>query len=273
MRKFTKILAVSLILSLLISSSVFAAPRQEKRIYNQVSTDQAMDQSNQSDKTQDIGLEQQRQKLQEIAGSQIDPNAGQITELLPPPEGSTENPQIDQGIMGQTESEGELTQSADYDYVYLLGDVSDEQYATFSSYLTQVDEVLRTKFEDEGWQLILTSADLDDLLFQGQTSGVMGCTYFDQKVIYVNSGDYSYCVIHEMGHFLDYECGYESQTSDFQAIYEAEAANLTEYGQTSAAEFFAEVYQYQILENAETVSSCPNACSFVNSCLASLSSS
>ncbi len=199
---------------------------------------------------------------------------GQIQELMPVPQGNHENPQIDQRTMQETQQLGELTESEDYSYVYLLGDVSDEEYETFSTYLDMVvagDSDLIQLFDDSGWQIVLTSADLDDLLFRGQSSGVEGCTYFNKHVIYVHAGDYSYCVIHELGHFLDYASNYASYGQEFEEIYRAEAASLTEYGQTSAQEFFAEVYCYSYLEPDTLAGACPQALAFVEDCLEHIS--
>jgi hypothetical protein len=269
MRKTIRLLAAILISSMLFSSTVLAAPIQAmNRTGAAASQRMEMQRSSIPD-----NASRHSEKPGQMAGSQVQKQSngqGKIQEMMPPPEGSTQNPAVDPKTLQQTEQQGSLTQSSDYSYVYLMGNVTDTQYQTFSTYLNKVDEVLRTKFSEDGWKLILTSADLDDLLFQGQTSGVMGCTYFNQKVIYVNSGDYSYCAIHEMGHFLDYESSYASQTSEFASIFSSEASKLTEYGQTSATEFFAEVYQYQILQKDATITSCPNACTFVNKCLVSI---
>lgn len=199
---------------------------------------------------------------------------GKIQEMMPIPQGDLGNPQIDQNTLRETQQLGEQTQSDDYSYVYMLGEVSEEEYETFATYLDMVvagDSALIETFEDSGWQIILTSADLDDLLFRGQTNGVEGCTYFNKHVIYVHAGEYSYCVIHELGHYLDYVCNYTSYSDTFAEIFEAEAANLTEYGQTSAQEFFAEVYSYSYLEPETLASNCPQALAYVEACLDSIS--
>ena len=198
---------------------------------------------------------------------------GKIEDSMPKPTGDTENPRIDSGVFEETDKLGELTESEDYSYVSILGNVSDSEYEDFCAYLETVieaDPQVISAFEEDDWEIILTTADLDDLLFQGQTEGVEGCTYFNQKTIYVHAGQYSYCVVHEIGHYIDYKCNYTSKTSEFETIYKSESANLTEYGQTSATEFFAEVYEYLLLQPTTLTSSCPQAASYVESCADSL---
>ncbi|MCR4903776.1 MAG: hypothetical protein K6A23_13020 [Butyrivibrio sp.] len=198
---------------------------------------------------------------------------GKINDSMPKPTGSTENPQIDSQIMEETQQLGELTQSEDYNYVSILGNVSDSEYEDFCSYLETVvetDPQVMSAFEEDDWEIILTTADLDDLLFQGQTDGVEGCTYFNQKTIYVHAGQYSYCVVHEIGHYIDYKCNFASKTSDFAEIFSSESANLTEYGQTSSTEFFAEVYEYLLLQPETLKSNCSEAASYVEACADSL---
>ncbi|MCR4586924.1 MAG: hypothetical protein K5682_00825 [Lachnospiraceae bacterium] len=198
-----------------------------------------------------------------LNGEGITLGSGQAPTNLPTPEGNTNNPRIDRQVMDETLQQGELTESSDYDYVYLLGSVSDDQYSEFCTYLEMIDEDILADFEADGWKLILTSADLDDLLFRGQTNGVEGCTYPTQKTIYVHAGEYVYCVIHEMGHYIDTDQGYLSKTPEFAAIFAEEGANLTAYGSTEATEFFAEVYCYSVLDPDTLAEKCPKAYSYL----------
>lgn len=185
------------------------------------------------------------------------------------PQGNTKNPSLNRNIFNETNREGVLTRSTDYAYVYLLGNISDREYADFSSYMSvlvsQQGELAGT-FRSDGWRIILTSADLDQMLFGGNTQNVVGCTISSEKTIYVEAGASSYCVIHEFGHYLDYKLSEISKGNEFQTIYGAEAGNLSSYGQTDATEFFAEIYMYGILEPQNTQEKCPLAYAFVENC-------
>ncbi|MCR5108123.1 MAG: hypothetical protein K6B28_08155 [Lachnospiraceae bacterium] len=195
------------------------------------------------------------------------PDNGNIHKELPVPIGEHDkNPQINHKIFNETLDSGDYSQSEDYSYVYYLGAVSEGDYDYFSQYmdiLSSEQSSVMDSFLSSGWKIILTSADLDELLFNGQTENVAGCTYSSRKEIYVESGDSSYCVIHEIGHYIDYVLNYASQTEEFQSIYAKESGNLTDYGTTSAEEFFAEVYMYSLLEPETTAEKCPLAYAYV----------
>ncbi len=214
------------------------------------------------------GTIQQTGQMPQPNGQQMGQMPGMPEGELPVVDGSDENPRIDGEILEETEEEG-YTESTDYAYVSILGDVTDSEYEAFSEYMDVVvasDSAMVDKFASSGWEVILTSADLDELLFGGRSDGVEGCTYFNAKKIYVHAGEYSYCVVHEFGHYLDYLNGMVSTTDGFKSVYKSEAANLTAYGQTSPTEFFAEVYSYLLLEEDTVTTKCPQAAAAVESC-------
>ncbi|NTV78114.1 MAG: hypothetical protein HGA25_02960 [Clostridiales bacterium] len=199
----------------------------------------------------------EKNQVQEMLQAPEVPNGTSITEQVP-----SIDRQLQKEILAEETGEGAVST---YDYVDVMGNVSQEDYDTFAYYLEMADDNLAEDFAEEGWTIILTSADLDSLLFGGRTDGVMGCTYYGKETIYVQTGDYSYCVIHELGHYLDYYYDFISTATDFVTIYNEEAASLSEYGQTCSEEFFAEVYSYSILEPDTTAQSCPDAYEYVNS--------
>jgi len=199
---------------------------------------------------------QNQEQFQEILQAPQVQNGANITDQIP-----SINRQIQRETLAEETGESAVST---YDYVDVMGNVSQEDYDEFASYLEMADDNLVADFAEEGWTIILTSADLDRLLFGGQTEGVMGCTYYAKETIYVQTGDYSYCVIHELGHYLDYYYNYISTSTDFVSIYNEEAINLSEYSQTCSEEFFAEVYIYSILEPDTTAQSCPDAYEYIN---------
>ncbi len=187
---------------------------------------------------------------------------------MPEVQGNTDNPNPDTDMIHEIAQQEGLTESEDYSYVYTLGEVNESEYEAFTSYLEEsYDDCasILSSFESDGWEIILTSADLDQLLYNGSTQGVAGCTVFNSKTIYVETGDYEYCVIHELGHYLDYKYGFASQKGEFSSIYASEGNLLTDYGSTDATEFFAEVFMYGILDESSTASTVSAAYNYVES--------
>ena len=197
-------------------------------------------------------------------------NGKQLNEHLPAPE-APETPVIKEKTV--REIGGEAKTVSGVSYLKIHGNVTPDEYNDFLTYLNKVieeDRELVQSAVDAGWTIVLTSEDLDDLLFDGETDGVEGCTYFptgeSPGTVYVHAGKYSYCIIHEFGHVLDSLCAYPSQTSEFKELYDSEASALTEYGQESPMEFFAEIYSNLMLQPETTKKACPAACDFIENC-------
>lgn len=263
MKNIRKLLISVLLSSLLLSFDVSASAgvRTTERTVNRFESQDLQDFSRDIEKQ----FPMQRQQMLPAETK----NDSGFVEMLPPPQTngnlnpSIDQPQIDSEMQHQLQEQNQSAIS-DEEYIEVLGNVTQEQYDTFDLYLDMVDANLLQSFIEKGWEIILTDADLDELLFKGTTEGVMGCTYFGEKTIYIAAGDYSYCIIHEMGHYLDFYYDFASDTEEFEAIYEDEAVNLSEYGQTSSEEFLAEIYMYAIMEPETTIQSCPQAVNYVD---------
>ncbi|MCR5054658.1 MAG: hypothetical protein K6A69_07440 [Lachnospiraceae bacterium] len=151
--------------------------------------------------------------------------------------------------------------------ITINGNVTPQSYNDLIYYLNLIDKndsALMKSFVDNGWKIVLTAEDLNTTKFNGQQPGVQGYTDYNGKTIYVQSGSYVYCVLHEMGHYLDFITGNNSMTPNFSMIYNVERANLTTYGGMSPSEFFAEVFMYLYLNPGKVTSSCPYAAQYVS---------
>ena len=149
----------------------------------------------------------------------------------------------------------------------MYGQVSEDEFDGFRTHLDMLSQDCPGIFEafaNDGWLIILTSEDLDELVFHGETEDVYGCTLVKKKVIFIEAGDYSGCVIHEMGHYVDQKYGMVSKKKDFKSIYKKEKQNISEYGQSGASEFFAEVFKSSVLDKESIEESCPKAYGFIN---------
>ncbi len=193
---------------------------------------------------------------------------------LPVPTGAEGvKPSVDREKFDEAVEEGGYSQSDDYSYVYTMGNVSESEYDTFCEYISDIDSAesnVLSRLSSEGWKIILTTADLNELLFNGQSSGVVGCTCTAEKEIFISAGEYSYCIYHELGHYIDCTLGWRSATEEFKSIYDSEAANLTAYGQTSAEEFFAEVHMYMFMDADNLSAKCPNAYEYLQDCISAI---
>lgn len=191
----------------------------------------------------------------------------ELEELIPAPQ-SVDDQAIKESVVRDVKQNSRTVSKVNYLKIY--GSVTPDEYNDFLIYLNRVieeDSVLVQSAVDKGWTIVLTEYDLDDLLFDGDTNGVEGCTYFpspgEPGTIFIHAGKYSYCVIHEFGHVLDCLCDFPSQQEEFKAIFEDEAGSLTEYAQSSPLEFFAEIYLNDMLQPETTEIACPNACEFL----------
>lgn len=177
----------------------------------------------------------------------------------------TENVGVDQSEIKELAEDGD-TLSKDYRYVRLVGDVSGADYDTFKSYLDVVVNnypALIKRFANEGWKINLVNGDLDKLLYDAQTDGVAGITVFNTKEIFIEAGETSYCVIHELGHYMDYKRSMVSETEEFRTLYLKEKNKLSMYGLTDQTEFFAEVFMYALLQPETTAELCPNSYEYI----------
>ena len=204
------------------------------------------------------------------------PDTGdRLTELMPAPNGETvtdNTGSVNEDVVNDIESHSRVVSR--YPYVSVYGNVSEEDYQTFTPYMDKLlieHPGLVSCAVDSGWHIVLTDYDLDELLFDGESEGVEGCTYFPSGssggTVFIHAGTYSYCIMHEFGHVLDYMCGLTSNTGAFRRIYALEGDNITQYGSSGSLEFFAEIFMYEILQPETTRAACPNACKYVNTCI------
>lgn len=119
---------------------------------------------------------------------------------------------------------------------------------------------------NRGWTFYLTANDLGD---EG-TWHVSGISYAgSRKENYVRGDDgmgITESTIHEVGHSVDAELGWISNTSEFRSIYNAEVGNFNiqdSHTVGNVSEYFAEAFA-QIIKNPDAVSSrVPKTYSFI----------
>lgn len=107
---------------------------------------------------------------------------------------------------------------------------------------------LRELFESDGWHVHVTG---DELHAEGVSSGVVALTDYDVRMIYISEYD-SGAILHEMGHYLDYVCGFVSQDmpatvyaeglDGFYAMVSDGVLDTDVHNYETTQEFFAECF-------------------------------
>ncbi len=103
---------------------------------------------------------------------------------------------------------------------------------------------------DNGWMIILTPRDLEEVYDSGVVNTV-GLTIYYHSRIYLQNNEFSidYCTIHEIGHALDFINNFISNDKEWKMIYEDEAkdSGFDSYFTSSSSEYFSEMFQAYFL--------------------------
>lgn len=136
-------------------------------------------------------------------------------------------------------------------------------------YYNLVPEHTRNHFSASGWQIIMTTEHLGQRFFDGE-SNILAVTSSDDKAIFLDNREGgAESIIHEFGHYIDYQAGFVSYTKEFAAIFMEEApifrtVHITHEANTqNPMEYFAEFYQEYILHPEKIKDICPKTHEFV----------
>lgn len=159
------------------------------------------------------------------------------------------------------------TATTDLDFVQIIGDVSDINYNKAITNYCKIPENVRESFQINGWTLSITTENLEDTWFAGMgyTAIASGYDSILKEIRLENTKNGSNAVIHEMGHYVDGQLGYISNTDEWKQIWTSEYT--TRYGSTSPLEGFAESFEQTILHGVSYAKThplsyafCTNAC-------------
>lgn len=135
------------------------------------------------------------------------------------------------------------------------GNVSRRMQSTQLEYWNRVPESVRTAFEEDGWEFVLTDKSIAGTYYGTELGNIAGLTKSSEKVIYIEDRESAIrrATGHEFGHYVDVAYGWASLSDEWVAIYEEEKDQLNEIGgvgdghtTSSATEYFAEVFQQVI---------------------------
>lgn len=160
------------------------------------------------------------------------------------------------------------TATTDLDFVQIIGDVSETNYNRAITNYCKVPENVRESFQINGWTLSISTENLEDTWFAGMgyTAVASGYDSALKEIRLENTKNGTNAVIHEIGHYVDGQLGYISNTDEWKQIWTAEYT--TRYGSTSPLEGFAESFEQTILHGTSYAKThplsyafCTNACS------------
>lgn len=148
------------------------------------------------------------------------------------------------------------------------GDVSQDIIKSIESYLELIPQNVKKHYQNEGWQLIITTEDFGSIYGYGRilaltVYGNPGITYIDDRSSAASA------VIHEFGHYIDYTFGFVSSSSEYGEIYCEELSSFTSWHNTHPSNYntprecFAEAYQECILHPENMQAYCPRMYAFI----------
>lgn len=161
----------------------------------------------------------------------------------------------------------------------IINEGVDDYYIQIATdYWNKLPEVVKRKFAQKGWNLVVTSKNLANTYFYGIYTSVQGAIRYEEKRIYIEDREVACknAVIHEFGHYIDFYLGNISYTEEFANIFYEERYGLIgldgvdNHCISTSIEFFAEVFNQMILHPETCKSSVPKSFNFIQECINSL---
>lgn len=156
-------------------------------------------------------------------------------------------------------------------FVEIIG-VSEDYVDNVLSNYYRIPEIVRNKFEDFGGVLSITNENLGKKFFNDSSKHIVAVTSYkgSSKECSINIGTKdATAVLHEMGHFVDYVCGYLSDTEEYKDIWGSEVEAFKSFHYTAdentntANEYFAESFQVYIESPNELQEKCPQSYDYI----------
>ena len=147
------------------------------------------------------------------------------------------------------------------------GNITQEYFDKVCDYYMQVPENVRSAFERDGWEIIITSQDIkDDAIKHAKIAAV---TIHSEQRIYMSVWD-APSITHEMGHYLDGKLGFISDEFPAKA-YGQELGTFMDidsrshrHNYSTTSEYFAETFSFYVLHHDLLKKYCPMTFEFVD---------
>lgn len=140
-------------------------------------------------------------------------------------------------------------------YMSLDGDLLRGSFEVMQSCYTQIPEMVRRRFESEGFVIRMTGYDITDAAY-GPYGGFAGWGTlqavfdYERKLLFLND-EYPSNVVHEMGHFVNDRLDMYSGRTANKELYAKEAAMVSDYAMENDREYFAEVFRLYVTNPEE----------------------
>ena len=143
----------------------------------------------------------------------------------------------------------------------LLGCPSESVADEIQKCLAMIPEDYMNAFSESGWKIQV----LDYI--PGYASNIVGLTNVNEKTIFIiNDAKYAKYIIHEFGHFLEYEniitCDVDIYIEEKDALQVSTGTNIANV--STMLEFYAEGYKWYIVNNELIKENCPKLYNFFN---------
>lgn len=154
------------------------------------------------------------------------------------------------------------------------GDVDEAWLDAIDERLSAIPSGVMQAFTDDGWRIFCTDKDIASYFYAGRFSRVKATTEYPLREIYVEDrlSAVDTAPVHEIGHYLDWHCGYVSYTATFASVYAREsAAYLREFDDGSyydEQELFANGFWKYIEEPGALADACPGLYALIDECVA-----
>lgn len=159
------------------------------------------------------------------------------------------------------------------DHIYCDGDVSSQLVSTIENVETYLPKSTLDAFIADGWHITATSAQ--DLTLLAESIGVdiadreiIGLTDVTTKTIWLDANTSSIIgsLLHEFGHYVDYNLGWPSKSDAFVTLYDSEHtaySSYSSYAASDATEMFANLYSDLLLNSKPGLYVAPECAAYV----------
>lgn len=134
-----------------------------------------------------------------------------------------------------------------------------------------VPQWLKNKFANSGWRIIVSETPLNKRF--GYSGSIAGLTSYGNLTIYLDNREtiMDRTIIHELGHFVDYENGFVSYSDEFEAIFAEEKYAYRDpigvgdgHHISNSTEYFASVFRDIIVLGKDSLGNIPKSYEFVS---------
>ena len=130
---------------------------------------------------------------------------------------------------------------------------------------------LENKFNNSGWKIIVSATPLNRRF--GYSGSIAGITSYNNQTIYLDNREaiMDRTIVHELGHFIDWQNGFVSCSEEFEAIFAEERLAYKDvisagdgHHISSSTEYFASVFRDIIVLGKDSLGNIPKSYEFVS---------